>query len=904
MKNLKYYILTLIGASALLLSGCKDEGAPESEAILPGESEIVLPGAASSRTITIYADGTWRADVTEDWLSIEPNRGNGTGEVTITVSHNTEEKEREAKIIVIGASRLGDTNISIRQRVDRFASTEEISVTKALELMAGDMAKISQCQVMAMNAGGFIVSDGASNIFVKSTKNSLIIGKDGTLAAGDNITLTGDVVAFNSITAIELYDATYFSNAEVTYPEPSDITNEAAYNPKKSEYVTATVSYGQDGALTVAGKGFGNIYQPTTADNQMVFHKVQMNGYYLGTDSKGVRYFMPTDLKDIEMEATPLLIFEIGTDAFYDTYKGTFGTTHSFPAKTGSGRIEYVPYDLDNTDPNGVFKMDIDQSGAHYDDPRCTGPWPGDYWLFVSEGKVVANTKFNIKFGARTSATGHKYWILEYLDGKIWKPAGNTQMSKDMPSGQNVEYTAAMNADGKTNVIVDRNFTITKNMDALQVRFRCLANWQANGKGALSKRNTGSARLSIRSNTSSATPVTAPQPGIYITKMGDGVETHDPSEDVANIQLSTSLLTFEGTPAEPATITITSDRDFKVSSNVTWLTLNVTEGVANEPTEVKVTCSQSGLSTLRQGKLTITSGVSSAEINVVQSAAGGNLDPLISLATGNYLTADKNGGKFKATVMSNVEYSVEPLDSWISNVAAVSTRSIVENSDYYFNVEANATGSERTGRIRFYNDQYQIETILNVKQLGSIILFEDNFDWVEEFVNWDKANKRTQGNSMKDKRTYNISSSYGIPGFEDAFSAKGYEALFPSSKTIYVCEGNYLKFSKTSNVNGIRLPAVNTESESTLRVSFDWGYNGKDNVKLIVVVEGSGTINGAKQTEELSNSSFTWKTETFRVEGADDTTRISVMPTDFTGSVASAKILKRWFIDNVRIEKL
>lgn len=884
-------------------SGCDDEdAAPESEAILTQETEIIVPGIASTRTITIYADGTWQADVTDDWLSIEPKRGNGTCDVTLSVTQNTGENEREAEIIIIGSSKLGDTNIDVTQRVDRFASTEETSVTDALDLAAGDMAKLSECQIMAVTTDGFIVSDGTSNIFIKNTDNSLIVGKDSSLVEGDMITLTGDVVAFNSITAIELYDAYYSSNSEVTYPEPTDITNVSSYDPGKSEYVTATVSYGQDGALTVDDTDFGQIYQPTTEDNEMVFHKVQMYGYYLGTDSTGVRYFLSTELTDIEMEAIPLITFEIGTDDFYNTYSSTFGTTHSFSAKTGSGYIEYIPYDLDNTDPDGKFKMDIDQSTAHYDDPRCTGPWPEDYWLFYSEGAVEANTEFNIKFGARTSATGHKYWILEYLDGSVWKTAGTTQTSTDMPSGQNVEYTAAMNSDGKTNVIIDENFTITKNMDALQVRFRCVANWQANGKGALTKRNGGSARLSIRSNTSSTNPVTAPQPAIYIITMGDGVETTDPSEEVATIQLSSSLLTFEGTPEGPQTITVTSDHDFTIASDVSWLTLDVTEGVADSATAITVTCAPSELTTLRQGKLTITSGASTAEINVVQSAAGGDLDPLISLATGNYLTVDKNGGQFTATVMTNVDYSVEILDSWISNASTTTTRSMVENSDYTFNVEANTTGLERVGRIRFYNEQYNIETILNVTQLATTIMFDDNFDWVEEFVEYDKANGRTQGDSMKDKKTYNIGNSYAIPGFLDAFTAKGYEALFPSSKAIYVCEGNYLKFSKTSYVNGIRLPAVSVDSGTTLTVSFDWGYNTTDDVHLIVSVEGSGTINGATQTEELTNESFTWKTESFNVDGADSTTRITIKPVDFTGSKASTKILKRWFLDNVRIE--
>ena len=903
MKNLKYYILTLLGAASLFFTGCKDDEPAESKAILSAESEILVPGIASTKTVTIYADGKWEADVTDDWLSIEPSNGNGTMDITLSVAQNTDLSEREGKIVVLGASTIPQTEITVKQRVDRFAGVSEVSVTKALELTADGLAKISECQVMAVTDNGFVVSDGSSNIFVEKTSSSLVIGKDGSLAVGDKLSLTGDVEAFNSITAIKLYDAFYSSASEVKYPEATDITSTTAYAPGKAEYVTTTVSYGDGGALSSGETKVGYVYNPSSAQIQSYsFHKVGITGFYLGTASDGLYYVLPVDIQDIEMEAVPLLVFEIGTDDFYNTYKGTYGTTHSFPAKTGSGFIEYIPYDLDNTDPDGVFKMDIDQSSAHYDDPRCTGPWPEDYWLFESDAAVKANTEFNIKFGARTSATGHKYWILEYLDGKVWKTAGTPKFSTDMPS--QVEYTAAMNSDGKTNVIVNENFKITKNMDQLKVRFRCVANWQANGKGALAKRNTGSARLSIRSNTGSATPVTAPQPGIYVTKMGDGVESGEPDPVEANIELSTDLLTFEGTPGAPATFTVSSDQAFTLKSDASWLTLTPEAGIAGTPAEITVTCEPSTLSSLRQAKITVISGLSTAVVNVVQSAAGGNLDPLISLSSGNSISIPSDGGDFTVNVQANVSYEVQINGDWIAPKPSPTVSSIVSTSSHYYSVGANTSGDNRIGTIRFYNTANNLEAVLTVSQTPKgTVAFSDNFDWVAPFVQWDKDNKRTQGDSMKDKKTVNIGTSYSIPGFVDAFTAKGYEALLPSSKTVYVCEGNYLKFSKTSNVNGIRLPAVTLGASGNMIVSFDWGKNASDVFNLVVEVEGKGTINGEKKVE-YTNDYWTWKTESFMVKGADADTRVIVHPTDYTGSVASTKILHRWFIDNVKIEVL
>ena len=903
MKNFKYLILSIIGAAGLIFSGCSKDEDSESKAVLPQESQVLLPGTASTKTITIYADGKWKADIDQTWFTISPTSGYGTVEVTLTAEANTEAGDREGKIFIVGASSLGEVDIKVTQRGDPYSSVAESSLADAAALPAGSKVRLAKSTVAAIINEGFVVTDGTTSMFVQKTPQTLLSLKDSSLAVGDHVIVTGDVAAFNGINSVSGYDVFYQSHGEVVYPETVDISSASGYAPSTVQYVTTTVSYGDGGALSNGETKVGYVFQPASSQVQTyAFHKVGITGFYIGTASDGLYYVLPVDIQDIEMEAVPLLVFEIGTDDFYNTYKDTYGATRSFPAKTGSGFIEYVPYDLDNTDPDGKFKMDIDQSGAHYDDPRCTGPWPEDYWLFESDAAVKANTEFNIKFGTRTSATGMKYWILEYLDGKVWKTAGTPKLSTDMPS--QVEYTAAMNSDGWTNVIVNENFKITKNMDQLKVRFRCVANWQANGKGALAKRNGGSSRLSIRSNTSSPSPVTCPQPGIYMTKMGDGVESGEPDPVEAKLEVSTDLLTFEGTPAAPATFTVSSDQNFSLKSDASWLTLTPASGQAGTPSEISVTCEPSTLSSLRQAKITITSGLSTAVVNVVQSAAGGNLDPLISLSSGNSVSIPSEGGDFRVDVQANVSYDVQINGDWITPVPSPAVFSIVSTTSRAFSVGANTSGDNRTGTIRFYNTAHNLEAVLTVTQTPKgTIVFSDNFDWVAPFVQMDKDSGHKQGDSMKDKATVNIGSSYNLAGFVDAFTQKGYEALFPASKTIYVCEGNYLKFSKTSNVNGIRLPSVTLGASGNMIVSFDWGRNGGDVFNLVVEVEGNGTINGEKKVE-YTNDEWTWKTESFMVKGADADTRVIVHPTDYTGAVSKTKILHRWFLDNVQIEVL
>ncbi|MGN1221208.1 MAG: BACON domain-containing protein, partial [Candidatus Cryptobacteroides sp.] len=528
MKISKYSIIASLGAAMMALFGCAQAEIEESKAIIPQETEYVLPAAASEQVITIYADGKWTVDLNADWLSVNPTFGQGTMDITLTAEENTGDAAREAKLLIKGSATISDVEIAITQKMDRFRAEKTVSVTEALALKENALAKLSECQVVATTTNGFVVSDGTSNIFIQGSAS---------VKAGDKLTLTGDVIAFNGITAIKLEDAFKTTAAEIKYPAATEVDFKE-YKGTKSEYVSATVSYSDGGVLNVNGEQVAKVYNPTDKQNAYAYHKVTVKGYTLGVVDN-VPAILVVEIIDIEMEAIPYMQFEIGT-ADFKTANPSFGENHKFNANVGGGYIEYIPDDLANSDPDGVWKMDI--SG---NDPRCTGPWPGDYWYFVGATKVVANSEFRVKFGSRVSATGHKYWMLEYRDGEIWKPAADVKVSTDMPEGENVEYTHAMNADGGTNIIVDETFSITKNMDRLEMRFRCVTNWQANGKGPLAKRNTGSARLSVKSDGSKGdASVVAPQPSILITKMGAGQATVDPEPEYTNIELSTSVLAF------------------------------------------------------------------------------------------------------------------------------------------------------------------------------------------------------------------------------------------------------------------------------------------------------------------------------------------------------------------------
>ena len=180
--------------------------------------------------------------------------------------------------------------------------------------------------------------------------------------------------------------------------------------------------------------------------------------------------------------------------------------------------------------------------------------------------------------------------------------------------------------------------------------------------------------------------------------------------------------------------------------------------------------------------------------------------------------------------------------------------------------------------------------------VDEIIYFADNFDWVAEL-----ADAAGAGDSMGTNSDNGAKNAYtAVSGFADALAAQGYEDLFPSSKTIYL-QKNYLKFSKGSNANGIRLPQVTYGGTTNVVLTFDWGVHvgsgGQDKTELMVEIEGNGVADVTTFTHTAGE--WEWQTETVTISGIDDNSRIVIKPTTFVGEVTSGYY--RWYLDNVKI---
>ena len=406
---------------------------------------------------------------------------------------------------------------------------------------------------------------------------------------------------------------------------------------------------------------------------------------------------------DVEIEGFPVKWAVRVAD---NTYAGTFPSSGIMPPVSGAGQIRFDNTCSKAADVNGKTLFDVSDNC-----PRVTGVWPGDYCEFKASSPVSAGSLIKLVFATRVSGTGHKYWRLEYRDGQTWKLAGPAMTAADAngPDGQPAVYTHEMAADGSTNILVSSVVKYENTTDEVVFRFICAANYQANGKGALAAPNGGTWRLAVNSKEASDEY----QPCISCVAAGSEVLTP------ANIEVSgvtDNIITFEGTPAEPFKFNVTSDMDFQVTSDASWLTVENGTGAAYESNEVVVTCAPSNVSTLRKATIEIKSGISKYILHVIQSAAGGELEPFVSIVEGNTLETAYNEKTFIYSVQSNVEYEVVSDVDWITIHPA--TRALVEVNTFSFTVAKNSTYESRTGHVIVSDTSHKYMSVLLVTQEG------------------------------------------------------------------------------------------------------------------------------------------------------------------------------------------
>ena len=695
-------------AVGALLSGCSQkEQDVEARAVAAAETSLTFEATgAPAQTVKVYADGTWAVDTPDAWIHVSPMSGKGMGEVTVTVDDNVSggvmDLPRTGSILIQGGSVERRGSITVQQGGDTYKGVSELTVKEVCVLDDEAVAKIPSAQVAAVTTGGFVLTQNGENLYVQGARE---------VSVGDNVSLNGKKGTFNKCPTFFVDELTVVSSGSMTYPEAPDMTDQlASFQGGSIPYITLRGSM-VNGSLKV---GPASVVVVDPVDDlglaAVDLHKVVLTGYAVGING-ATGYLVATSVKDEGKDESLIpypLRWAIGKDLNYSSSTFTKDSPR-IDAVQGIGYIEYVPYDLENTDASGNYKLDVQASN-----PRVTGPWVNDYWLFYGSGAILAGTEVQISFEMRSSAWGMKYWLLEYLDGDEWKVAGTPQVTTE--PGYEVQYHVATNADGATNSQVREVIQFRRNNEHLQIRMRCSALWRGGG-GTTASRSTASSRLTITDVDDDTY-----RPSVIILKEGNGVEK-DPV--YADIQADPELLTFNGTPGAPKTLTVKSDYDWTIATAYDWLHLDVEGGVAGEETTVTVTCDESELSELREGTIRIVSEDSEKVINVVQSAAGQMLDPFISISTGNLLEVNAEEGESDIKVQYNTEYEVQVDADWLT-LTPVTTRALVEWDEYVLTRTANESEAPRTGTVRFYNDAKKLEAVVTVVQEGKEVIFDNN----------------------------------------------------------------------------------------------------------------------------------------------------------------------------------
>ena len=690
-------ILRLCAAAiiALPMAGCGQDELVKPSALLSESSLTFEAIGAESQTLTIASDESWFIDVDADWITVDPMSGTNTVDVTVTVTDNVKNGAMDAPregTLTIANNRGYSIRTVIYQEGDNYLGVEEMPISKIFTLDDGLFAKVAEAQVVALTSDGFVATDESASIYVSYK---------GEIAIGDKVSLAGEKVTLYGNAALEAGGVTVKSNAEVTRPEPVDLLSNL--DPSKANVVTyVTVEAGLLGhelkfeqSLPVAIK----LLDPRAGvvDIESVnMHNISVKAYVLGL-SDGELTLAVTDVQDNGINDSL-------NAYFYDDF---------------SWMKSYI-------DASGVRVDDSvgdNNSGGEAPNLRSNDALSGLLKALTDKGyedlnpnsKVIYAQKYYWKFGKTSTATvnNNNGMILPKQDFK-----GDELINVDLDFDWAAHMTGSGNID-KVQIVVELTgkgffdngtqisdpFVTTQEKGHLE--------WQHATVTAKGVNNT--TRFIIRP--AEYASVTPDQHRWHLDniKIADSdIPYSDPV--YAKVIVSDDVITFEGTPDKPYELKIESDNPWTLTkgSDADWLSLDVIEGPAGEETTVKITCEPSTSSKLRHAVITLASADTRKNIHVVQSAAGGELDPLISISTGNTVEVLGQGAEFTAKIQSNVEFETEINGSWITEVSTPATKAVVETVSKTFKAEPNLTGTDRTGTIRFFKDN--IESVLTVKQ--------------------------------------------------------------------------------------------------------------------------------------------------------------------------------------------
>lgn len=697
-------INNLFRISAILLlaspfTSCKEEELVKPSALLSESSLTFEAKAEESQSFRIASDSDWMIDVDEPWITVDPMSGSNTMDVNVTVEDNYTGGVMNAPrqgLITIMNKRGYKVTTTIYQNGDNYLGVSEVPISDVLELEDGKFAKINGAQVVALTDEGYVVSDASGLLYVKRGADAADVAK-----LGDKLFLAGEKVSLYGNAALLAGEITVQSNEEVTRPAPLPLlSNLDAEKAKKIMYVSVEAGLlGRDLKFEQTLPVSVTLLDPKSGDvdlDKVNMHNVAINAYFIGLDGDNVK-LAATSVED-KGENESLMAF------FYDDF---------------SWMKAYIPAEVKVGD-----SIKENNSGAEAPNVRTSSPLSNLLDAFLAKGYEDLNPS------SKTLYAQAYYWKM----GKTSKATANNNNGLRLPPMEfkgseliNVyiefDWAAHMTGSGnidKVQVVAELegkgSFDNGTNVSDPFVTTQEKGHIEWQHAKVLAKGVNNQTRIVLRPAEYSS--VTPDQQRWHVDNIKVS-DSHIPyaEPEYANVTVSDEVVTFEGTPTGPASITINSDKDWTITKgqNSDWFSIDVTQGVAGSDTKVAVTCEPSTISTLRRSTFVIASADTRKTIHVVQSAAGGELEPLISIVGGNSITVPATESTVSVRIQANVPFKYDCDADWI--LPAATTSALVTVTAGAFTVTANS-GAERTAHIRFFNEQYGIESVCTVKQLS------------------------------------------------------------------------------------------------------------------------------------------------------------------------------------------
>lgn len=910
--------------SLAILSSCvKEEEKLQATAIMTDIASLEFGiDEELTKALTVYADAPWTVDCPE-WITVDPATG-GAGEVLVSViaSPNIREqlpdRPRKSVIVFRGQDMYADASVDVLQNGDKYRDLVDGTLAEAFAQKVETFVGVKDVQVIALAEEGYVVKD-ENDIAYVAGEQEVEIGDKGSVYAY--------VSTVSGLPA--LADADKFAkseNAAVDYSGVKDITATLqSYFPEKPELVSIKGKYASKKIELYYEEGQERPSEPDSVRVELLNpHSslsvsdydgwlVEVKGYAFGNVGNVV-YMVPVSIEGIK--AIEKIYF-----------------SDDFSWVSPWSVVDAVGDDDQTTGVTNVWKATwADEFFAGFKEKGYKYLWAtlGDT-EFKPGPELVANggvgkdgslyvCKDYLKFGQSSYNAAIVLPALSAIEGEV-----NIKIDFDWCWQVTKEQKPdIMTVSVESNVgKFETGTPVSRQLQSAQSTVEGESHLEWQHASVILTGATSETVLTIRPTNADPSKSNAARKqnrwyldNIKVIKYEGSVSVAEPTEADMTISMENTM-TFEAAQTEPVSFEFVSDQEAVLTAGADWMyflgaddaQLSSITIPAATTTTVKVGCLENTKSETRKTEITIESGLSKETIPVTQVSPGVKLEPFISLVGGNSGNVSFDEGSFNIAVQTNVEYEISPDAGWVTVEEVPETRALVDVKQYVVKYQANTEPVERTAHIRAFNAENNLETVYTLVQDAFVtgVIYQDDFTWVQPFV--EKDNPEKQGDSMLDNKQYTPGTSYNLEGFETKLTELGYEALFPASKAIYVMKGNYLKFSKGKNINGLRLPKLDFNGENTVALSFDWGINeganGPDPVQLEVTVEGNGTINGQNKTDAIIHTagSWEWQTEKIVITGVDNDTRITIRPTTFVGAEDATGKYYRWFLDNLKVEK-